>query len=98
MTAEEIRDVWQSLCLLRQALDDLLLAGGFDEEQIDWLQFLALAAGTLEKVIKLSINSFTPIRNEWPGPGDDRDCESVDGWPGGARLRTGLLAWPYSCR
>ena len=50
VTADDIRDVWQSLCLLRQALDDLLLAGGFDEEQIDWLQFLALAAGTLEKV------------------------------------------------
>ena len=50
VTADDIRDVWQSLCLLRQALDDLLLAGGFDDEQIDWLQFLALAAGTLEKV------------------------------------------------
>ena len=63
VTAEEIRDVWQSLCLLRQALDDLLMAGGFDEEQIDWLQFLALAAGTLEKVRKLSTGNFITIRH-----------------------------------
>ncbi|KAF0294336.1 Ropporin-1-like protein [Amphibalanus amphitrite] len=59
----------QSLCLLRQALDDLLLAGGFDEEQIDWLQFLALAAGTLEKDLTGTMRMVCEIITAEPAGG-----------------------------
>jgi len=69
VSADDIRDVWQSLCLLRQALDDLLLAGGFDDEKIDWLQFLALAAGTLEKDLTGTMRMVCEIITKEPDGG-----------------------------
>jgi hypothetical protein len=56
---EVLCEKWQGICLDENALNEMLKLGGFTEN-VDWLKFIAIAAGHLTNVsyIKLSGSPF----------------------------------------
>lgn len=55
VSVEILHDKWQGICLDENTLNELLKLGGFTEN-VDWLKFIAIAAGHLTNVsyVKLS--------------------------------------------
>jgi hypothetical protein len=49
VSVEVLRDKWRGICLDENALNEMLKLGGFTEN-VDWLRFIAIAAGHLTNV------------------------------------------------
>jgi hypothetical protein len=49
VSVEVLHDKWQGICLDENTLNELLKLGGFTEN-VDWLKFIAIAAGHLANV------------------------------------------------
>lgn len=49
VSTEVLRDKWQGICLNENALNEMLKLGGF-KENVDWMKFVAIAAGHLTNV------------------------------------------------
>ncbi|XP_021915188.1 ropporin-1-like protein [Zootermopsis nevadensis] len=70
VSTEVLRDKWQSICLDENALNEMLKVGGFTEN-VDWLKFIAIAAGHLTNSLTQTMYLICELLTEEPEGGSD---------------------------
>lgn len=70
VSVEMLRDKWQGICLDENTLNELLKLGGFTEN-VDWLKFIAIAAGHLTNSLTQTMYLICELLTEEPEGGSD---------------------------
>jgi hypothetical protein len=65
VSVEVLRDKWQGICLDEDALNEMLKLGGFTEN-VDWLKFIAIAAGHLTNVSHINFQDLLSLQKGSP--------------------------------
>ncbi|XP_071441413.1 ropporin-1-like protein [Hetaerina americana] len=70
----KLTEIWEGLCLDGEKLKEMLqLSGCQDENQVDWLVFIAVAAGHLNENLQQTMNMLCELLTEEPEGG----CASI---------------------